>query len=547
MPKKNSRHSHLETANFFSTPRSLLILILIVIGAIYATGVPNQFIHDDFDFIVNWPALHQPLDHLQAFLLGHLPPAHLGAYRPLRSLFYALSFSFFGLNPVYYHLQAILIHLLSTLTVYSITRQLAGKSRLSLTTAVLFGLHPLSVQAVAWITASFDTIGNLFFLASFYFYLRHHTTPRPRYFYTSLLLAAAAFFTNELTLSLPLVILAHQYLCKKHSFRPALRATLPFLILDFCYWLLRSYLNITSTLPYILGNPINTFWVMLKAFLDYFTLAFAPLDISLNHTILPGFTAFFYLDYNFQNLPSAPNLFTPQVTLAAIFVSAYLFFIYHFRRTKPMFSFILIWFLITLIPVMQIIPQSLLFTPRYSYLALFASSLLLALLLTRLTNISRNLGYLLTGLTLVLYVHLTLSQINTYRDEITYWTSITTDTPVSTYSHTNLAVAHVREHDQDEALDHFNQAVSLNPNYLPARLKLADYYVKLGQPDQALPHLEYVTRLQPQHLEYFLLLAHAYQLAGHLDQATDTYQRVLTLDPHNPTASQRLLELDFRE
>src|SRR3989344_3831037 len=102
------------------TKRWFLLLSLISITFLaFVNIIDNEFAYDDNSFIVSWEQIRQ-IENLPSLYQGDLPVGHQGVYRPLRSLFYTISYKLYGQNPQGYHIQAITVHIINTLLVYLI-------------------------------------------------------------------------------------------------------------------------------------------------------------------------------------------------------------------------------------------------------------------------------------------------------------------------------------------------------------------------------------------------------------------------------------------
>ena len=153
------------------TPVRFLILVpvIILICLAFSNILTNDFVWDDRYFLLNWPQIKSPLDHLPSILKGEMPLGQGAVYRPIRSLWYAISYNFGGESPKYYHLQSIVLHLCATILVFQITFKITRNKWVGLLSSLIFGLHPFQVQSVTWITGSFVESVNISLLSLFAF------------------------------------------------------------------------------------------------------------------------------------------------------------------------------------------------------------------------------------------------------------------------------------------------------------------------------------------------------------------------------------------
>src|SRR3989344_2846264 len=193
------------------TKYQILLVTLITFG-VYFNSLFNTFVWDDHLFVEQWPAIRS-FDNLGEVLRGSAPPAQGKIYRPVRGLIYMIDWQMFGMNPLGYRVQAVLLHIGVTILIYLITSLLIRSYLLSIRTnssriitnrqspavlvesdstagldkriltngrmevwvpflaGLLFGLHPVHTEAITFMTSAMDMTGVLFMMASFWLYL----------------------------------------------------------------------------------------------------------------------------------------------------------------------------------------------------------------------------------------------------------------------------------------------------------------------------------------------------------------------------------------
>ncbi len=143
-----------------------LPLLLIFVFLTFSPGLRAGFINwDDDTSLTNNPNIHDfSFSHFQkAFLF---PQSGKSLYQPLTNLTYSLEYKFFGLQPFIYHLDNLLLHLFNVFLVFQLAYHWSSGSRqAAFLTAILFGLHPLRVESVVWVTERKDVLFSAFYLA----------------------------------------------------------------------------------------------------------------------------------------------------------------------------------------------------------------------------------------------------------------------------------------------------------------------------------------------------------------------------------------------
>lgn len=185
----------------------LLIAILCVITFFsYAHVLKNNFINfDDPEHIVEQPLIKSlSPDNLKKMFSTNVNTTYI----PLTILSFAVEFHFFKLNPFYYHLNNLLIHLGVISLIFLFCIELKFSRFTAFTAALLFGLHPMHVESVAWATERKDVLYALFYLSSMLVYLKFLNSERRKVYYVlSLMLGLFSMLSKPMAVSLPLILL----------------------------------------------------------------------------------------------------------------------------------------------------------------------------------------------------------------------------------------------------------------------------------------------------------------------------------------------------
>src|SRR5687767_1184515 len=136
----------------------------------------------------------------------------IGNYNPLPILTFAIERSIVGLDPTLYHINNLILHLICVFFVYRIFRSLDLTALASGAGALLFGIHPMRVESVAWVTERKDVLFGAFFLSALWFYIQYVKTGYvKKYFYAAMGLFVFALFSKIQAVSLPLTMLLVDY------------------------------------------------------------------------------------------------------------------------------------------------------------------------------------------------------------------------------------------------------------------------------------------------------------------------------------------------
>ncbi len=300
-------------------------------------------------------------------------------YRPLITMLLKLVYPFFGLDPVTYHFLSILAHLGSSFAVFLIVQKISKSISASFGASILFLIHPIHAENVLWFSGYSSLLSGMLYLFSFYlFLLSYHAAGRIYkyiYYSASLVLFIGSLLSYELSVTVPLVIFFYSYLITPKGIGSRLRSLnsvvrglgysgLYILIADI-YWYLRSVSGVQGIFvdnhDMVANFPVNVVGNL---------LGYAGQMIA-GYSILPWYDV---LGMYFN----AQNIVIPLITSIILVLILYVG-IKKLRKTKyslfDNFSlFFLIWFVITLIPVlgMETIAEQYLYTASFGFIAFVA-------------------------------------------------------------------------------------------------------------------------------------------------------------------------------
>lgn len=546
----------------FNKTRTQILILLVLVLISYFNILRNDFSFDDHDFFVNWPTVQDSASGLSAFLslpdllAGELPSNHRGVYRPVRSVLYLLNLKIWGINPFIFHLQAIIVHFLITLTIYFIIKiMLKNKKQkiIAFIGAALFAVHPIHTEAITYTAASFDSVGILFFFASFHFYVRagEKAGDKKSSLLLSGLLAFLAFFTYEMTLVLPFLILLYEVCFKKLNLKNYRKLTplLPYLAI------LGSYLIIRFVLLHIgnRGDYLGPAYApasnqaklgIFEILFTYIYLLIFPLKLTITYAVPTGLFPIFYKTVTsidpsgklLENIGRYIYIFPPVVIITLLAL------IFRFFKRNSIVAFSLGWFLISLIPILNLIPQGAVMAERYLYIPSFGFCLLLSYLIYKLLNSSLIklkgnskiiLGSLLIITILSLLGFRTIMRNFDWNDRESIYKSALRDEPNNFVAFAALGAIKLDQKNYDEVISYSKSASALNPDAPDVYHRLAIAYEEKGDFQKAIEEYEKLIKVESRYVPAYFGLASIYQKQNKYDLAITNYQKVLEIEPDN--------------
>ena len=184
----------------------LLLFLGLLTFVLYVGTLTFPFVWDDNPQIVNNPIIRTWSNVPRAFgsdLWYHTTRQQV-YYRPLFTSWSTLNYSLFALDPWGWHLGAVLAHILAVVAVFFLARKMSLEYWTAGTAALLFALHPVHIECVAWISAASDAMVTIFFVLAFLAFLNSREPEQKPWFgwrAASILLLLCALLTKEMALT----------------------------------------------------------------------------------------------------------------------------------------------------------------------------------------------------------------------------------------------------------------------------------------------------------------------------------------------------------
>lgn len=508
-----------------------LALVALLATLVYLNTLGNEFVYDDGAQVLRNHYIRDTR-HLKAIFTTNVwsflgPHAVSNYYRPVMHLVFMADYALFGYSPAGYHATSIFFHALNSVLVLLLAGALLFPPAVALLGAVLFALHPIGTEAVAWVAAIPELTYTTFFLLSLLLYARARPPRAPeetrsRYWLAGSVLAAlAALFSKETALMLPPAVILYEHLFRESS-EPHLRRSLFYIghLAALGFYLAMRIISLggfqVATNPYGVLPPGHFLLSAVYLVGKYAAKLFVPARFNIFHVFRPA-----------QGLTDW-RVLGGLVALAAIATVVWLLW----RRRQPLW-FAVVLVLLPLVPVlnMRAIGHNI-FTERYLYLPAAAFCWLLAAALVHLGRRHRRLAAMLVALLAFNYAALTMFRNAEWHDDITLYTVTLQVSPESNLIRDNLGKTYLDGFGRpDLALELFRECARRAPERAEYHYDLALAYGELRRYDLALAALERSTQLWPNYPEAYHARGDIYREQGDLEAAWREYQQALEIKP----------------
>lgn len=536
-----------------------VLLLLLAVFLSYHNILQNGFAYDDKDFLLNWPVIRD-WKNLGILLQGELPEVHQGVYRPIRGPMFLAFYSLYQTNPFWYHLQSIFIQIFNVLLIYLIIKKIIKKPIVALMSALLFATHPIHTENIAFITCSIDSIGIIFFFFSFYLYLKAEERQiwKKFLYLGSLAYAFLGFFTYEVTLTLPFLIVLYDLtfnkLTKATFFKRIKIYSLYFAVL-LLYPLIRFLVyNISDRASYLgpqlLSSAKNARVEVLEILWQYIKLLVWPQNLIAKYPIPHQF-----LDWLMSVTKSGPDsilvkfLSTIDIIIPPLTILLIVGIIIKLFRRSSIIAFSVSWFFIALLPVLSITPQGAVIGERYLYIPSFGFALLSGYLFYKLYVFFKirpslihfsKLIILLFIMTVSWYSYSTYKRNLDWKDSETLFAKAVQLDSKSSFLKATLGLAQADAGKLDLAISTLKDAIELDPRDIRAYFNLAILYDKKNDPQSALKTYQKIIEINPNFPPAYINSGYLYQQLDQLEKSIEQYQKALLIDPKDPYAHYHL-------
>jgi tetratricopeptide (TPR) repeat protein len=466
----------------------------------------------------------------------------VGNYLPFTMLLHAKAWWIFGNYNGGHHVINLLLHLLNGILVFQITNHLFKNKALSDLTAVVFLLHPLQIESVAWISELKNVLSAFFYFASIRYYLLYLENAKIKLYLLAFVWFLAGCLSKSSVVILPLSLMGIDVLLKQNFRFSYLFNKIPFLLVSLVFGIINiktqmadQFINYSHAFPYHERLGYAGY-----ALIKYLILFVFPANLSVLYPY-PSNKAF-------------------ALVLGFVFL-AILSFITFYNLKKRKYAIPALFFLCVsgLILVLQFVPfGEVLFADRYMYVPLVYFSMLILFVCREPVAKIKYLSYIIIGALAVV----TFLRLEVWKSSVILYTDILKKTPDSFVAlnslgselmmqnedkkalayleksvkvspenykgHYNKGLLLLKTNKPKEAIKSFNKAITLF-DYHKAYIGRASAYFMLKDIPKAMEDANYVLKNEPNHAKALFVLGNCYNSLNQLDTAISFYHKCIAI------------------
>lgn len=475
---KRDKHSELKAILGF-----LVCLILLLLFNFYP-ALDNEFVYwDDQYYVVENTFINQPtLTHFKD--LGHQIISL--NYHPITMWSLWLNAYCSGVESAYPFIATnVFFHILNSLLVFFFIKKLSkGKLWVAFIVAIIFGIHPMHVESVVWVSERKDVLYTFFFLIACISYLRYVDSQQKRNYFLSFCSFLLACGAKAMAVSLvPVLFVLDIYKKRTWSFQNLFIEKSPF---------------------FLVGLLVGSIAIQVQAGGVFFDVFEKTTDASAISQITDGFWnklsissygLFYYfkqflLPFNLSALhPYAPVLEKGYLVYYPIFSILFFSLMIYSYLKFPKIAFGFAFFLLTILLVLQFIPVGVaIVAERYTYLPYLGLSYIVGIGLDKLArNHSKNAMLLMLTFIVASFTYLTRTQVEVWQNHRTLFTNVVEKYPKNPYGREYLAAGLYKEGKVEDAIYHLDYAIhNLSYENSVSFEQLGIYWKGLGNQEKAL-------------------------------------------------------------
>src|SRR5712691_2460677 len=539
MPQRERREPLARALPQRWVPWLIPVLIALVTSAAFLPALQNQFLRwDDHKNFLENPH-YRGLGWSQ---LRWMWTTHLGHYIPLTWMTFGLDYLLWGMNPFGYHLTSLLLHAANAAVFFFVVRRILTLALPSPSergqalavsagfAALVFAIHPLRVESVAWATERRDVLSGLLYLLTILAYLRaREREERGRgWYWLSVAAFVCALLSKSMVVNLPVVLLILDvYPLRRLGgavgwwSEPARRVyveKIPFVLLAAA----ASAIAVMAQLSVHVAASLDHLSMLARLAISAYGVSFylwkmvVPVNLSPLYELSPNLNPW-----------ATPFILSYGLVLAITVLVLAL------RRRVPGLPAAWVTYIVVLLPVLGIFQSgSQIAADRYTYLAGLGSAILAGAGLLSCWHATRFLipvcaVCLLTGLGV-----LTWNQAQIWHDSEKLWShaaAIDHTSPVGQYS---LGLALARQGKLTEAVEHYTTALRVKPDYAEAHNNVGTALADQGKLAEAIDHYRQALQSKPDSAQAHTSWGLALARQGKMEEAIGHYRQALQSKPN---------------
>lgn len=510
-----------------------LFVIIGITLAVFFPALFNGFVlnWDDAGYITDYkPIKSLTWQNIKIIFTSY----HQGNYHPLTILSYAFEQAIVGIKPFLYHLDNLILHLLNVALVFIFTRKLTNKLEIACITALLFGIHPLRVESVAWVSERKDVLYTFFFMLAGIKYLDYiqKAETKIKNLILSIIFIIISLLSKPAAVCFPGVVILIDWFCGRKFTTKLILEKVPFFAISLLFGIIAIYSQkeigaIQNLTP--LFSFFERILLSFYALVLYFSKLLVPLGLSAMHPypeLVDGHLA-------------------TKVYIAPLIVLAFIVpILYSFRKTK-MIVFGMLFFFVNIVLVLQLLPVgAAIIAERYSYIPYIGLFMIIAYAYSWISeNKQENIKKLKAFIAIILSMWivwlgiLSFNRIKVWKRGDYLFEDILLNYQNQPFVYNNLGYICFNElKENDRALYNYNRCLAIDPEFQMAYGNRAILYFNTQKYPEALKDFDKALQYNLTNTDALIGRANTLSSLNQFEKAIPDYDSYISIKPENPSA-----------
>jgi len=451
---------------------------------------------------------------------------------PLVYLSYAFDWALWKEEAFGYHLTNLIFHIINSLLVFALIMKLSRKNLLaSFVGSILFAVHPLHVESVAWIAERKDQVVAFFYIQTIIYYLFFLDKRKWYYYFLTVVAFIAALLSKPMAVTIPAVLVLCDWRDEGRLRLRRILSKIPLFVLSAAVAALtmvfqKGSIGAGQRRPF----GLVSFLVACKGYLTYLWKTLLPIKLSVLYPFPENVSL------------ESPEYFLPPIILAGVFL-----LLYKIRRKNRDVVFYLLFFFIAMLPVIQLVPVGMHFiADRYYYipsiglLALAGIGFAKLLGLCKERRFLKSLAAAFLSAVIGVFSFLSFKRCAVWKGPLSLWRDVAVKFPDYHFAHTRLgeeclkkAASAVSEDDRrqylQKAMGEFQESLRLAPNNFLGLVGLGRTYCRMKKYQKAQALSIYARKTMPDSFEGYVNLAALHEELKEYGLAAERYSEAIKL------------------
>jgi len=419
-------------------------------------------------------------------------------------------------------------------------RLLGFRDKIIIPITLLFAIHPMHVESVAWIAEQKDLLYALFFLASLISYLLFIKNDKQvKWIVISLIFFIFSLLSKSMAVTLPLILLIFDWYLGRLKSGKILLEKLPYFILSLLFGIMAIISQTQGGATQIVPDfsIIDRFFLASYAIVFYLYKVIAPLNLSVIH----------YYPEKIDGILKFQYYMMPLVIIVIM---------YFIRKLKPDRKILLfgsLFFLASVSVILQLIPVGeAIVAERYTYIAYLGLFLIVSYYFNKVTEWKkpslrkiRPIIYVLATAYLVFICILTYQRIKVWEDGISLFSDVIQKNPDNFHSYHVIGNAYSAKNEYPKALENYNKAIDLNDQHMESFMNRGYARMQSGKNQEAIEDFNKVIQMMPDYYQAYTNRGIVYNRLEDYTNALDNYNKALSINPDDVISMSERAQLYF--